>query len=116
MSEVSIMDQTAKPVVDPHRCTHTGRTCGGYSLARADQRKSSSPEESSISRVSNPMLVEAGDSVRYLEFYHYCAGQTLSSKFDDGFWTKTTLQLAQAEPSIRNALVALGSPRPSLEA
>jgi hypothetical protein len=54
------------------------------------------------------MLVEAGDSVRYLEFYHYCAGQKLSSKFDDGFWTKTTLQLAQAEPSIRNALVALG--------
>jgi len=52
--------------------------------------------------------MEAGESVRYLEFYYHCAGRTLSSKFDEGFWTRTTLQLAQTEPSIRHALVALG--------
>jgi hypothetical protein len=54
------------------------------------------------------MLLEAGESIRYLEFYHHCAAQTLSSKFDEGFWTRTTLQLAQTEPCIRHALVALG--------
>jgi hypothetical protein len=54
------------------------------------------------------MLLEAGENVRYLEFYHYCVGRNLSGKFDKGFWSRTTLQLAQSESSIRHALIALG--------
>ncbi|KAF2676600.1 hypothetical protein K458DRAFT_321604 [Lentithecium fluviatile CBS 122367] len=90
------------------KCTNSGRKCDGYAPVRAAQSKSSSPEGSIISQCSNPMVSEAGENVRYLEFYHHCAGTTLSSKFDEGFWSRTTLQLAQSEPSIRHALIALG--------
>jgi len=34
--------------------------------------------------------------------------KTLSNRFDNGFWSRTVLQMARSEPSIRHALVALG--------
>jgi hypothetical protein len=48
-----------------------------------------------------------GDNVQYLEFYHHCVGPTISTKFDQIFWSRTTLQMAQSELSIRHALIAL---------
>jgi hypothetical protein len=47
-------------------------------------------------------------SVRYLEFYFHCALPMLASDFDNDFWSRTVLQLALAEPSVRHALIALG--------
>lgn len=49
-----------------------------------------------------------GDSTRYLEFYHQCAVPSLSSRFDHEFWSKTSLQMAHAEPAVRHAVIALG--------
>ncbi|KAF2467367.1 uncharacterized protein BDR25DRAFT_305745 [Lindgomyces ingoldianus] len=43
-----------------------------------------------------------------LEFYHYCAGPTLASRFDNEFWSRISLQMAYTEPAVRHALVALG--------
>jgi len=54
------------------------------------------------------MLSNFGSSVRYLEFYHQFARPVLSSGFDAEFWSRITIQLAFAEPSVRHALIALG--------
>lgn len=54
------------------------------------------------------LLSGLGDSVRYLEFYHQCAVPSLSSRYDHEFWSKTSLQMAQSEPAVRHAIIALG--------
>lgn len=54
------------------------------------------------------MLSDFGSSVRYLEFYHQFARPVLSSGFDTEFWSRITIQIAFAEPSVRHALIALG--------
>lgn len=54
------------------------------------------------------ILPGIGDGIRYLEYYHHCARHTLSTSFDNEFWSRTTLQLAHSEPAVRHALVALG--------
>ena len=50
----------------------------------------------------------SGDGTPYLEFYYHCAIRTLSNRFDNGFWSRTVLQMARAEPAIQQALIALG--------
>lgn len=55
-----------------------------------------------------PVLSEFGDNVLYLEFYHHCAGPTLASNFDHEFWSRTVLQMAHQESSVRHAVIALG--------
>jgi hypothetical protein len=47
-------------------------------------------------------------SARYIEFYFRCARPMLASTFDNDFWSRTALQMAFAEPSVRHALIALG--------
>jgi hypothetical protein len=47
------------------------------------------------------------DNVHYLEFYYYCVGPMLSGIFDHDFWCGTVLQMAHAEPTVRNAVIAL---------
>lgn len=54
------------------------------------------------------MLSSLGDGVLYLEFYHRCASPTLASNFDREFWSRTVLQMAQSEPAVRHAVIALG--------
>jgi hypothetical protein len=46
--------------------------------------------------------------VRYLEFYHHCARPTLSTNFDNEFGSRITLQMVHSEPSVRQALIAIG--------
>jgi hypothetical protein len=48
-----------------------------------------------------------GDNIQYLEFYHRCTVPAISGKFDQEFWSKTVLQMAQSELAIRHALIAL---------
>lgn len=49
-----------------------------------------------------------GESTKYLKFYHQYAVPSLSSRFDQEFWSKTSLQLAHSEPAVRHAIIALG--------
>ncbi|PSN65004.1 hypothetical protein BS50DRAFT_456554, partial [Corynespora cassiicola Philippines] len=49
-----------------------------------------------------------GNNVLYLEFYHRCASRALASNFDSEFWSRIVLQMAQLEPSVRHATIALG--------
>ncbi|KAF2467052.1 uncharacterized protein BDR25DRAFT_336206 [Lindgomyces ingoldianus] len=67
-----------------------------------------SPSQASIFQYTVPMLSGSSDGVRYLEFYHHCAGPTLSSKFDNEFWSRIAIQMAQSESAVRHALIALG--------
>lgn len=96
---------------DPIRCTSTGRKCDGYAQPKQDYQ-TQVISQSRASRVQNavPMLSGFGDNVHYLEFYHYCAGPTLSSadRFDTEFWSRISLQMAHSEPAVRHALIALG--------
>ncbi|CAI6331471.1 unnamed protein product [Periconia digitata] len=78
-----------------HRCTSTGRKCDGYATATP------------ISLIKPVQYAQFAEGVEYLEFYHHSTAQTLSNQFDNGFWSRTTLQLALCEPSIRHGLIAL---------
>ncbi|KAF2489857.1 hypothetical protein BU16DRAFT_166020 [Lophium mytilinum] len=91
------------------RCTSTGRKCDGYPQDTRDlQFKVTVFQQLSSHRPGLSMLSGLGDNVQYLEFYHSCARSTLSSHFDNEFWSRISLQLAQSEPAIRHALIALG--------
>ncbi|KAH6642151.1 hypothetical protein C7974DRAFT_384930 [Boeremia exigua] len=92
------------------RCTSTGRKCDGYSKPKdAFQIQVFTPREPvKIARPVMSVLSESGDSIRYLEFYHQCAVPSLSGRFDRDFWSKTSLQMAHAEPAVRHAVIALG--------
>ena len=48
------------------------------------------------------------EGLPYLDFYYHCSIKALSNHFDNGFWSRTVLQMARLEPCIRHALVALG--------
>lgn len=91
----------------PSRCTSTGRKCDGYSQLKHDfetqvirfsLEPSARPESAPSSRY---------DNVHYLEFYYHCVGPMLSGLFDHDFWCGTVLQMAHAEPTVRNAMIAL---------
>jgi len=56
----------------------------------------------------SPSNLTFSEGVHYLEFYYHCAVQNISNRFDNGFWVRTALQMAQSEPSIRHGLIALG--------
>ncbi|KAH8728791.1 hypothetical protein GQ44DRAFT_646673 [Phaeosphaeriaceae sp. PMI808] len=90
------------------RCTSTGRKCDGYAqnLEVDKAKKSDAKRELGSFRVVSTHQV-LGDNIQYLEFYHRCTGPTIATDFDKEFWTRTPLQLAQSELSIRHALIAL---------
>jgi hypothetical protein len=75
-------------------------TAHGLNGSDAERSESNSPRSISIHQV-------LGDNIQYLEFYHHCAGRKISSKFDQGFWSRIPLQIAQSELCVRHALIAL---------
>lgn len=94
------------PVIDRYRCTSTGRKCDGYGQNKAFQSHNS--KHGFLPQYTVPTVTGFNDGIVYLEFYHRCAAPTLSSKFDNEFWSRTVLQMAQSEFAVRNALIALG--------
>jgi hypothetical protein len=89
-----------------NRCTSTGRKCDGYTdTALQIQAWSSSGKSSPQHAIPMPWVLHEG--ARYLEFYYCCVQPVLSSNFDRNFWSRTTLQMAYTEPSVRHALIAL---------
>lgn len=53
-------------------------------------------------------ISDFGADMHYLEFYYHCVARKLSGRFDTEFWSRTILQMAHVEPSVRCALIALG--------
>lgn len=92
-----------------NRCSSTGRNCDGYAPIKEDFKiqiwsHAHTPGPYNATRA----FADFGDNVRYLEFYHRCARRSLSSHFDNDFWSKIVLQMAHSESAVRHALVALG--------
>jgi len=93
---------------DFDRCTSTGRQCDGYPQLASSNSQAVIPSQPPTLRGTVPVLSEFGDSVLYLEFFHHCASPTLASNFDQEFWSRTVLQMAHQESSVRHAVIALG--------
>ncbi|KAH7389899.1 hypothetical protein BKA66DRAFT_460063 [Pyrenochaeta sp. MPI-SDFR-AT-0127] len=92
------------------RCIKTGRICDGYAQLDRDyfvQVFSHAQARSGRLERTVPTVSLYGDNVHCLEFYFHCVRPMLSGRFDTQFWSRIALQLAHAEPSVRNALIAL---------
>jgi hypothetical protein len=81
--------------------------CDGYThAAREHEGKFEiTRPELTICAISVHQVLD--DNAQYLEFYHRCVGPSISTNFDQEFWSRTPLQLAQSELSIRHALISL---------
>lgn len=93
----------------PARCTKTGRKCDGYSQLKHDYQTqiisyALGPSRGPRAAIS---LSSTYDNVHYLKFYYYHVGPMLSGRFDTEFWCGIVLQMAHAEPTVRNAMIAL---------
>ena len=115
-----------------HRCESTGRKCDGYGpLFRNKSPAERSPlltESSSHSNVSSSptpefraptSLIPATPSIngnlgsldesRSLEYFRLRTIPQLSGFLESKFWSYYVLQMAASEPTIRHAVVAIGS-------
>jgi hypothetical protein len=100
---VTFYDLTSNAI----RCTSTGRVCDGYTQSTRDNLRKFEiiRPELTIRAISVHQVLD--DNVQHLEFYHRCVGPSISTNFDQEFWSRTPLQLAQSELSIRHALISL---------
>lgn len=92
------------------RCTSTGRRCDGYTPTKENFKiwvwsHGQAPGPYNITTA----FADFGDNVRYLELYYRCSRHSLSTHFDNDFWSKIVLQMAHSESAVRHALIALGS-------
>ncbi|KAE8374551.1 hypothetical protein BDV26DRAFT_284222 [Aspergillus bertholletiae] len=83
------------------KCTSTGRKCDGYASPTAP------------SQISAPLLAvttaKSSNESRALEFFFHKSSSQLAGFFEGSFWKVTVLQLGLVEPSIRQAMAAIGS-------
>ncbi|ORY12287.1 hypothetical protein BCR34DRAFT_301712 [Clohesyomyces aquaticus] len=86
------------------RCTSTGRKCDGYAQDEAPKFTSLRLNQVSLFQYTTST---PGNGAYYLEFYHHYVGCKLSTGFGKDFWSRTALQMARSEASVRYALVAL---------
>lgn len=110
------------PLILCSRCTSTGRKCDGYVndiIHRPSQARLSVSMSLQVCAIflfrrnmpliyQNPHGSSSGEGIQFLEFYHRCAVHKLSNRFDNGFWSQAAPQMAQSEPAIRHAIIALG--------
>ncbi|TKA28716.1 hypothetical protein B0A50_03044 [Salinomyces thailandicus] len=101
-----------KPECD--RCTSTGRKCDGYNIPPRKKRPRSFtavPAGAWLDAPERCLEVVSGTSpeLRALEFFHARTAPALSSYFDADFWTRLVFQMSSAEPSIRHAMVTVGT-------
>ncbi|KAB8297250.1 hypothetical protein EYC80_002617 [Monilinia laxa] len=89
------------------RCVSTGRRCDGY----ATDPKRLSPEVQSVLEIQRIPTLLPG-TVEERRGFQYFASNTateLSGYFDSSFWEHLILQASVAEPSLRHAIVGLGT-------
>ena len=86
------------------RCTSTGRKCDGYVLVPRKKRAVPSIDK-------NPSFIPdiGPEELRAIDFFHVRTAPGLASYFDAEFWTRLVVQMSYVEPTIRHAIVALGS-------
>ncbi|KAH8588198.1 hypothetical protein B0O99DRAFT_555468 [Bisporella sp. PMI_857] len=104
------------------RCTSTGRKCEGYPADLTPHpRDSRSPPPTQSPNLADATLPSlsvyrlsaefAGDDIERRSFHYLreCAAYDISGYFETEFWGRLVLQIGHTEPSVRHALLALGS-------
>lgn len=92
------------------RCTKTGRKCDGYldprNLALRRRPKEPTPQD----RVLGPLLdLSTPEEKRAFYFFQHVTAPCISGDFDAVFWRSVVLQVAQAEPAVRHAVLAVST-------
>jgi hypothetical protein len=99
------------------KCTSTGRKCDGYPVLEIPDKPA---EESGLISPSKALmqwplsappveLFGSDKERRSFHFFRITTAYQLSGFCGDGFWDKLILQATHHEPSIRHAVIALGS-------
>ncbi|KAE8448182.1 hypothetical protein EG329_009786 [Mollisiaceae sp. DMI_Dod_QoI] len=94
----------------PHckRCTSTGRKCDGY----VQELSLPSPDDkdygAAIQRIATHMPGNSQEK-RGFQYFVTTTAEELSGFFTGSFWEHLVLQASAAEPSLRHAVVAIGS-------
>ncbi|KAK6443461.1 hypothetical protein LTR95_000288 [Oleoguttula sp. CCFEE 5521] len=98
-------DET-KPACD--RCTVTGRTCDGY--AEVLPKKPARPDTRTVV-IFRSIDTMQGDRTerRALDFFTKWTAPQLAGFFDRHIWQQMVVKIGSSEPSIRHAMIALGS-------
>ncbi|CAN8096693.1 unnamed protein product [Discula destructiva] len=93
------------------RCTKTGRQCDGYLDPRALRSKRRSVKDAvPLNHALSTLLSFATpDEKRALCFFQQYTAPCISGDFDAVFWRTIVLQICQAEPAVRHAVLAVSS-------
>jgi hypothetical protein len=96
-------------------CDSTGRKCDGYGPNIEAPPDLSSAFSSALSR--SPSIGFLGTEIELRSFYFFRqkTAPQLSGFFGGDFWERVLLQAALHEPSIRHAILALGSLHANIE-
>lgn len=96
-----------------------GRRCGGYgqlTRSKTSPRDGSGTPDRTIATASltivRPLVVfvaSSNEERRAVEFFHHRAAPQLSGYFHSRFWSELVLQVANDEPAVRHAMIALSS-------
>ncbi|PVH86982.1 hypothetical protein DL98DRAFT_480974 [Cadophora sp. DSE1049] len=93
----------------PHckRCTSTGRKCDGY----LPEFALSNPNSNSVSLIQRlpALLPGSAQEKRGFQYFISQTGTELTGFYSSDFWEKLVLQASAAEPSLRHAVIAIGS-------
>lgn len=91
------------------RCRSTGRKCDGYVDSPSPKANVKKDSSSLIASQPSQFLGINPDNRRAFDFFLSRAGPRLSGPLDKEFWCGHVLQLAQAEPSIVESILAIST-------
>ena len=97
----------AKPCC--HACLSTGRKCDGYGPNMAALPDLSSVLFGALNLSPSLRLLRTERERESFYFFRQKTAPQLSGFFEDDFWERLLLQAAHHEPSLRHAILALGS-------
>lgn len=92
-----------------YQCISTGRQCDGYVPATNARPDLSIEVLGTLSRSPSIEFLGSEKERRSFFFFRHKTASQLSGFFGDDFWERLLLQAALYEPSIRHAILALGS-------
>jgi hypothetical protein len=98
------------------RCTKYHRTCGGYETARRERIPKPLLWKQAVllpAIKAFPDLATSGEQ-RSFDFFRSITTPSLSSDYDSNFWMATVLRFFHLTPSVRHAVLAVGSLHESL--
>lgn len=102
MSQVLLVSGNRGQLANDCRCVSTGRKCDGYT------QPSSSGLSAPYELGQSTAIISTKES-RALDFFFNTTSYQLAGFLEGDFWRRSVLQLSLSEPSIRQALAALGS-------